>query len=547
MISYDVICFLNENDILEHIEYCNFNSNYDDVSIWNKYIGKDINSFLNINLSKNSGYANWNGTVLRFTKVRNVMGSGFVLYITKGVDDSKIFMEALDCISEGIQVFDQNGYLLFCNRFSEKIEKTNRTNIIGKHLLDIYDLKKEYSTILNTIKSKKPVINRCDHFKNKNGEVITTMNSGYPLFVEDKLIGAVGLVQDTLVSEQYQEKSAIFEKFLSGDKGDKLKNKKKNYYGFKYHHFNDLIGEDEGFKEAVHLAQNISKRDCSILIYGETGTGKELFAQSIHSDSLRKNNEFIAINCAAIPENLIESILFGTEKGSFTGSVDRIGLFEQAEGGTLFLDEINSMNIYMQSKLLRVLQENKFRRVGGLKDIECDVRIISSTNEEPIYCIENNKIRKDVYYRISTVTINIPPLRARRRDIPILVQCFIERLSRIYSMQVKGVSSEVINIFKEYNWPGNVRELTHVIEHCFNTMTDDIIQVNHLPKFLKDDENASEKENLDSKLLKDLMEESEKDIIRNALKRCNNNVTRAAEELGVMRQSLQYRIKKYKL
>ncbi len=545
MIFYDVICFLNENNILEHIEYSD--SNINNAHIWKEYIGKKVNSFLNINLNKNSGYINWKGSVLKFTKVKNAMGSGFILYITKGVDDSKIFMEALDCISEGIQVYDQNGYLLFCNKFSEKIEKTNRVNIIGKHLLDIYDVKKGYSTILNTIKSKEPVVNRCDHFKNKNGQVIITMNSGYPLFAENKLIGAVELIQDALVYEQYQEKSAIFEKFLSGNISDKSKNKKKSCYGFKYYKFEDLIGQDENFLESIRLAQNISKRDCSILIYGETGTGKELFAQSIHSNSLRKNNEFIAINCSALPENLIEGILFGTEKGSFTGSTDRMGLLEQAHGGTLFLDEINSMDIHVQSKLLRVLQENKFRRVGGLKDIECDVRIISSTNEQPKYCIENNKIRKDIFYRISTVTINIPSLRVRKKDISILVQYFIGKLSRIYSMRVKSISNDVMNIFEQYDWPGNVRELEHVIEHCLNIMTDDIIEVEHLPVYLKSDDNKSKNEDFSPKLLKDLIEESEKEIIINTLKRCNNNVTRAAEELGLMRQSLQYRIKKYKL
>ena len=545
MIFYDVICFLNENNILEHIEYSG--SNINNVHIWKEYIGKKVNSFLNINLNKNSGYINWKGIVLKFTKVNNAMGSGFILYITKGVDDSKIFMEALDCISEGVQVYDQNGYLLFCNKFSEKIEKINRVNIIGKHLLDIYDVKKGYSTMLNTIKSKEPVVNRCDHFKNKNGQVIITMNSGYPLFAENKLIGAVGLVQDALVYEQYQEKSVIFEKFLSGNISDKSKNKKESCYGFKYYKFEDLIGQDENFLESIRLAQNISKRDCSILIYGETGTGKELFAQSIHSNSLRKNNEFIAINCSALPENLIEGILFGTEKGSFTGSTDRMGLLEQAHGGTLFLDEINSMDIHVQSKLLRVLQENKFRRVGGLKDIECDVRIISSTNEQPKYCIENKKIRKDIFYRISTVTINIPSLRVRKKDISILVQYFIGKLSRIYSMRVKSISNDVMNIFEQYDWPGNVRELEHVIEHCLNIMTDDIIEVEHLPVYLKNDDNKSKNEDFSPKLLKDLIEESEKEIIINTLKRCNNNITRAAEELGLMRQSLQYRIKKYKL
>lgn len=547
MISYDIICFLDDNNVVKHIEYRNLSDDMDKICIWNEYNGKEISSFLDIDLDKNSGYVNLKGMVFEFVKVKNAIGRGYILYITKGADNSRIYEEAFDCISEGIQIFDQNGYLLYCNKASEKIEKTNRSNIVGKHLLDIYNLNEDYSTILNTIKRKTPVLHRCDHFKNKNGELITTINSGYPLFVEETLIGAVGLVQDTAVAEQHQISAAILEKFLSESENIQNIKKKKKYYAFKYYQFDDLIGEDENFREAIQLARNISERDCSVLIYGETGTGKELFAQSIHSASHRKDKEFVAINCAAIPENLIEGILFGTEKGSFTGSTDKMGLFEQAEGGTLFLDEINSMDLHMQSKLLRVLQESKFRRVGGLKDIKCDVRVISSTNEEPFFAIDNNKIRKDVYYRISTVTINIPPLRERREDINILVRYFIEKLSRHYSKQVIGVSEEVINKFKVYEWPGNVRELVHVIEYCFNTMTGDTIQVGHLPKYLRGDNDLNSKEVAQTGLLRDIMEQYEKEVIRNTMKRHKNNVTKAAEELGIMRQSLQYRLKKYNI
>ena len=547
MISYNIICFLDNNNVVKHLEYWNYSSDMDKICIWNEYVGKEINSFLDIDLNKNSGYTNWKGMVFGFIKVKNAMGRGYILYITKDIDDSKIYEKALDCISEGIQIYDKNGYMLFCNKSSEKIEKTQRSNIVGRYLLDIYDLDKNYSTILSTLKKREPVLNRCDHFKNKNGELITTMNSGYPLLIENTLIGAVGLVQDISVFEQHQLRMSLFEKFLSENKNKQIIKKEKKYYGFKYYNYDDLIGEDENFKEEIKLARNISQSDCSVLIYGETGTGKELFAQSIHSASPRKNLEFVAINCAAIPENLIEGILFGTEKGSFTGSIDKIGLFEQAEGGTLFLDEINSMNLYMQSKLLRVLQESRFRRVGGLKDIKSDVRVISSTNEEPCYSMENNKMRKDVYYRISTVTINIPPLRERRDDIAILVQYFIDKLSHQYSKEVVGVSNEVLKIFYVYEWPGNVRELLHVLEYCFNTMTDDIIQANHLPKYLRSDNSTKPKVTSQIKTLKYIMEHYEIEVIENAMNRNKNNITKTADELGIMRQSLQYRITKYKL
>jgi arginine utilization regulatory protein len=547
MVSYDIICFLDHNKIVKHIEYLGTSSNNDKVSVLNECIGKEIGSFFDIDSDKNKGYINWRGMVLRYTKTENVMGTGYILYITEATDKSKIYEAALDCVSEGIQVYDRTGHLLFCNKFNEKIEKMNRENIIGKHLLDIYDLKEEYSTALNTIKSKMSVINRCDNFKNKNSELITTMNSGYPLFIEDNLIGAAVIVQDTSVFKQYHSKMDSFDKFLSQGEKDKLNRKRKNFYALKYYSFDDLIGEDENFIEAIQLSRNIADRDCSVLIYGETGTGKELFAQSIHSESKRKNKEFVAVNCAAIPENLIEGILFGTEKGSFTGSSDRIGLFEQAEGGTLFLDEINSMNLHMQSKLLRVLQEKKLRRVGGLNDIECDVRIISSTNEEPLSLIENNKMRKDLYYRISTVTVNIPPLRNRKNDIDMLVQYFIEKLSRHYSKEVKGASPEVIFKFKEYDWPGNVRELLHSIEYAFNTMIEDIINVRDLPKYIQKQKKTNSKDTLHLRTLEEIMGQYEKEVIKNTLKRHKNNITKAANQLGVKRQSLQYRIKKYEL
>lgn len=547
MVSYDIICFLDHNSVVKHIEYLGTSGNNDKVSVLNECIGKEVGSFFDIDFDQNKGHINWRGMVLRYTKTENVMGTGYILYITEVTDKSSIYEAALDCVSEGIQVYDRTGHLLFCNKFNEKIEKMNRENIIGKHLIDIYELKEEFSTVLNTIKSKMPVINRCDNFKNKNSELITTMNSGYPLFIEDSLIGVAVIVQDTAVFEQYHLKMDSFDKFLSQGDKDKYNRKRKNFYALKYYNFDDLIGEDENFIEAIQLSRNIADRDCSVLIYGETGTGKELFAQSIHSDSKRKNKEFVAVNCAAIPENLIEGILFGTEKGSFTGSSDRIGLFEQAEGGTLFLDEINSMNVHMQSKLLRVLQEKKFRRVGGLKDIECDVRIISSTNEEPFSLIENNKMRKDLYYRISTVTINIPPLRNRKNDIDILVQYFIEKLSKHYSKQLNGISPEVILKFKEYDWPGNVRELLHNIEYSFNTINGDIINVQDLPKYMQKQKRTNSKDVLHLRTLEQIMGQYEKEVIKNTLKQHKNNITKAADQLGLKRQSLQYRIKKYKL
>ena len=190
-----------------------------------------------------------------------------------------------------------------------------------------------------------------------------------------------------------------------------------------------------------------------MLIYGETGTGKELFAQSIHSDSPRRYMPFIAQNCAALPESILESILFGTTKGSFTGAEDKPGLFEQADGGTILLDEINNMHISLQTKLLRVLQEGVIRRLGGVSDIPVDVRIIATTNEKPSELLKKGKLRHDLYYRISVINVEIPPLRERINDIDELIDFFIKKYNKKFAKNITGIEEEVINIFKKYKCP----------------------------------------------------------------------------------------------
>ena len=547
MIACDIMCFLDNNGVLRYLKFGNLMSINEKLFILKKYVGKRITSFLNIDLSLDSGYINYSDLLLRYFKTENFMGDGYILYLTEGADDGELYKQAFDCFSEGIQIYDKNAFLLFCNKSNEKIEKMDRNKIMGKHLLDIYSLKEEYSTVLNTIKKRESVIDRCDNFKNNKGEIISTINSGYPLFIDGNLIGAIVLVQDLSVFQKYQQKAKIFNNFIENNKNNQCSKNKKNYYTFKYYSFDDIIGKSENFLDAINLARNIADRDCPVLIYGETGTGKELFAQSIHTGSKRKDQKFIAVNCAAIPEGLAESILFGTEKGAFTGSFDKNGLFEQADGGTLFLDEINSMNFKMQSKLLRVLQEKKFRKVGGIKDIESNVRIISSTNEEPFSLIKNGKLRNDLYYRISTVTINIPPLRDRKKDIELLVQYFVRKLSHNYSKNISRVSEDVIKRFKEYEWPGNIRELQHSIEYAFNTMADDVINIYDLPLYMRKKVNKNCKEILHQKTLEQMISEYEKEVIKSTLGKYKNNITNTAKHLGIKRQSLQYRIKKYEL
>ena len=306
------------------------------------------------------------------------------------------------------------------------------------------------------------------------------------------------------------------------------------------------------------MAQTVSAKESNILILGETGTGKEIIAQSIHHDSLRSKHKFLAINCAAIPEQLAESILFGTEKGSFTGSVQKRGLFEEADQGTIFLDELNSMGLGLQSKLLRVLQEGVFRRVGGNRDLRSNVRIIASCNENIFQLVEENKLRRDLFYRIATVIIDLPPLRDHIDDLEVLTWHHIHHSNANGVPKFTSVHPEVFRIFRQYKWPGNVRELNHILDYAETVAAGDTLIRDYLPSYLLQAINSSQSvtffasetdKSKDSCLsgqgnLTELLAQYETVIIQQALIKHDGNITKAAKSLGIQRQNLQYRLKK---
>lgn len=317
----------------------------------------------------------------------------------------------------------------------------------------------------------------------------------------------------------------------------------------------DIIGESEVIKELKYKAKKIADSSSPVLVYGETGTGKELLVQGIHNaSSIRKNKPFIAQNCAAIPKSLLEGILFGTTLGSFTGAKNKPGLFELADGGTLFLDEINSMDVELQAKLLRVLQDGVIRRIGGRKAINVDVRVIASTNEDPLDAVKKGILREDLNYRLNVISLRVPPLRERREDIPILVDYFIRMYNDKLCKNVYGVSTDCMKIFLDYPWPGNVRELKYTIESIMNFIDDGIIKVNDLPYNIlnysvcpkKQREKRQEsREELPS--LNEALRLYEKALIEKAIEKANGNCAKAARLLKVPRQTLYNKIKKYKI
>lgn len=310
---------------------------------------------------------------------------------------------------------------------------------------------------------------------------------------------------------------------------------------------NYSVSKSPKMNKVMGLIKQVADTNTTIMIHGETGTGKELAAQAIHDLSSRKNKPFIKVNCAAIPETLLESELFGYEKGAFTGaSISKPGRFELADGGTIFLDEIGDITPLMQVKLLRVMQEREFEHLGGTKTIKVDVRIIVATNRELEEMVKREIFRKDLYYRLSVVPIKLPPLRERKEDIESLVDCFLSQSSCISRKNKKTISQPAMSKLVEYNWPGNIRELENVIERCVVITPESVINLEDLPEYIIDFEESND-ENILSNKLNYAIDVAEKEMILKILKECNGNRTKASEFLGISRRSLHRKIAKYNI
>ena len=318
--------------------------------------------------------------------------------------------------------------------------------------------------------------------------------------------------------------------------------------------FDQIIGQSPAMREMLAMARKVAESEVSsVLLQGESGTGKDLVAKAIHYQSNRADGPFIAINCAAIPGTLIESELFGYEKGAFTDAKARKeGMFEQAEGGTLLLDEIGELELSLQAKLLRVLEEGAFRRVGGLKDIPFDARIIAASNRDLRTESEAGRFRLDLYYRLSVIQIDIPSLRERGDDVIQLAEYYIESFGKRLRKTVRGIEDDVAEAFRRYHWPGNVRELRNVIERALILEDDDVITTKYVPRNLVPGQNqsTSERDGLGAHDMFRLppagasLEEVEMSLVRQAIDRSGGNQTRAAELLGISRDQLRYRLKK---
>ena len=311
----------------------------------------------------------------------------------------------------------------------------------------------------------------------------------------------------------------------------------------------NIIGDSRHMKQVLDMVRKVAKSDAStVLIQGESGTGKELIARAIHMESARNDQPFMAINCAAVPETLLESELMGHEKGAFTDAKSqKRGLFEMSDGGTIFLDEIGDMEMGMQAKLLRVLEERTFRRVGGTKEIPVDVRIVSATNQELLKKIEEKTFRNDLYYRLQVIPIYLPPLRERREDIMPLVEFFIQFYNKEFGKTVAGVSKMACKFLEEYEWPGNVRELRNIIERAIILENEETLMLEHLPRELisKAGDIASGPMSLRIPPEGIDIEDVERELIRQALEISDGNQSKAAQKLNLGIDAFRYRMKKF--
>lgn len=453
----------------------------------------------------------------------------------------KIIEELIKLIDEGVYIVDKQGIGRFYNDTMATMEKVNVEDVLQKKFHEAFpEVRNNDSTMLKALLKAEPTVKKQQTYKNFYGKEITTVNSTIPIVVNGETVAALEVAKD--ITDIRRMSDTLLE--LQKGNTEPADNRKKT---IKRYTFDDIHGENDDFQLALNRAKKAADNDASVFIYGETGTGKELFAQSIHYCGKRKNKPFLAQNCAAIPESLLEGILFGTSKGGFTGAVDREGLFEQANGGTLLLDEISAMPYELQGKLLRVLQEDYIRRVGGMKDIPVDVRIIATVNEPPEDLIAQGKLRSDLFYRLCVVNIEIPSLRERMDDIQILAESFLEKYNKKFDKEIWMISDGALKKLKNHSYPGNVRELENIIEQAVS-MSENEHALTEKNLSMPTRRRKAPAINYDKDVpLDKYLDDIEAKIISEALFEARGNISKAADALHIKRQTLQHKLKKHRL
>lgn len=461
-------------------------------------------------------------------------------------------------LDDGVMITNEKGIVVFYNRALCRIDNMERSAVIGKKVPEIYNVTEGSSPTMRALLTRRPVLRFTQFYLTHHGRAVFAIQNVFPLYEKGEFKGVVNFIREYSSIEREMDVTSRF-------------HIQKQQHPSEKNTFQSIIGNTPELLHTIQIARRASTSPSPIMIYGESGTGKELFAQAIHNHSPWHANPFVAINCSAIPETLLEGILFGTSKGAFTDAKDKPGLFEDANGGTLFLDELNSMPIGLQAKLLRAIQEKRIRRVGSSKEIEVRLKLLSSVNMEPVQAIREEALRRDLYYRLAVVYLPVPPLRSRTSDIPALVNYFIKFYNKRLNRKVQTVSSDVLLLFIGYPWPGNVRELAHVIEGAMNLLEGrNTIEYRDLPvNFLNtlkqieaEKTSKSKRTDIDSNIYPDpfqlgsqdadmtlfeLQNRYEKTLICRLLEKYKGNATQAAKQLGISRQLIYHKIKKHQI
>ena len=423
---------------------------------------------------------------------------------------------------EGTFTIDNDWNVTSFNSSAEKITGYKKNEAIGKKCWDIFNsqfCRNGCHMEQTMLKSKATIGNELEIIHKTGSKVPIRVNSNILINNKNESIGAVETFID--ISEIRNLSEHLSEVYK----------------------YENIVGRNKEIKQIINVLESVSQTDSSVLITGESGTGKELAARAIHINSSRHSGPFIAINCSAFVESLIESELFGHEKGAFTGAIKtKIGKFEIAKGGTLFLDEIGDLSPSIQTKLLRVIETREFERVGGNKPIKVEARIIAATNKILYEEIKAGRFREDLFYRINVINIHLPPLRERMDDFPLIVNHFIELFNKKFNKQIKQFSSQAFDILVDYEWPGNIRELENVIEHCFVLCSGSIIQVECLPKRLREQKKKLSISSIAKQ--KNGFKDVERELIISVLEKHNGNRTKVAKELNINSSTLWRKIKR---
>lgn len=453
-----------------------------------------------------------------------------------------------------VLVVNKEFEVVYSSRFDTRMGETKSSLTKYHSFFELYpEMTQKNSSIIRTMSTGEMIYNDMQEIVDAEGRIYVTQNLTFPIFREGMIVGVVELTKDIttlshMKSKKNKRKTSEIKSISRFEQGENGKIT-----------FDDILTRDESMRSAIEQAKVYALHSAPILIYGETGTGKELFAQAMmnYASNVNGRSKLVIQNCAAVPENLLESILFGTTKGSYTGAENKKGLFEEADGGVFFLDELNALPYHIQGKLLRVIQEGTFRPIGSNSEKKVDVKVIAAMNIDPIVALDENVIRKDLFYRLSGGMVYIPPLRERKEDIEYLTENYIEFFNNVYGKKITGISDELKELFMNYTWDGNVRELKHVIESMVSMSKEDELQQDQIPLYLQNKIEAESHKN-DSQVsgdiiskfieegydLKQTLELFERQMIENTLKKVDGNKTKAGRILGIPRQTLKYKMDK---